>query len=64
MQNSYQNYLLLANYAYIVDLISNSTQTITDVAIKNNSTDTINFPSSITAGVGVDKIAPLPPGKG
>ncbi|HXT83124.1 MAG TPA: hypothetical protein VN704_02155 [Verrucomicrobiae bacterium] len=45
---------------YHVDLVSDSKTTITDVAIKNNSTGTINFPSSSSVGVGVDKIAPLP----
>jgi ABC-type antimicrobial peptide transport system permease subunit len=49
---------------YHVDLTSDNTNTITDVAIKNNSTHDITFPPSSSAGVGVDVIAPLPPGQG
>ncbi len=46
---------------YHVNLVSDSKNTITDVAIANNSTSpSITFPSSSTVGVGVDKIAPLP----
>ena len=41
---------------YHVNLISDSKTTITDVAIANNSTDTIKFPSSSSVGVGVDKL--------
>ncbi len=49
---------------YHVDLISNSTNTVTDVAIKNNSTHSITFLPTSTIVVGVDKIAELPPGQG
>lgn len=49
---------------YHVDLVSDNANTITDVAIKNNSTHGITFPPTSSAGVGVDKIAPLPPGQG
>ena len=49
---------------YHVDLTSDNTNTVTDVAIKNNSTHVIAFPPSSSAGVGVDVIAPLPPGQG
>ena len=49
---------------YHVDLTSDNTNTVTDVAIKNNSTHDITFPPSSSAGVGVDVIAPLPPGQG
>jgi hypothetical protein len=49
---------------YHVDLTSDNTNTVTDVAIKNNSTRDITFPPSSSAGVGVDVIAPLPPGQG
>jgi len=45
---------------YHVDLISGSNNTITDVAIKNNSTKDIIFPPSSSVGVGVNAIAPLP----
>jgi hypothetical protein len=47
---------------YHVDLVSDSSNTITDVAIKNNSTQDITFPASSSVGVGVNKIAPLSPG--
>jgi hypothetical protein len=49
---------------YHVDLTSDNTNTVTDVAIKNNSTHSITFPPTSSAGVGVDVIAPLPPGQG
>lgn len=49
---------------YHVDLVSNSTNTVTDIAIKNNSTQDIIFPATSTIVVGVDKIAELPPGQG
>ncbi len=49
---------------YHVDLISDAKNTVTDVAILNNGTDTISFPQSSSVGVGVDEIAPLPPGMG
>ncbi|MDQ6723119.1 MAG: hypothetical protein M3Z01_02475 [Thermoproteota archaeon] len=49
---------------YHVDLISNSTTTVTDIAIKNNSTHGITFPATSTVVVGVDKIDALPPGQG
>ena len=49
---------------YHVDLISGSNNTITDVAIKNNSTKDIVFPPTSSVGVGVNAIAPLPPGQG
>ena len=48
---------------YHVDLLSNSTNTITDIAIKNNSTNDITFPPTSTVVIGVDKIAPLPSGE-
>ena len=48
---------------YHVDLISNSTNTITDIAIQNNSTNDITFPPTSTVVIGVDKIAPLPEGE-
>lgn len=49
---------------YHVDLVSKGKNTITDVAIKNNSTHSITFPPSSTVAVGVNEIAPLPPGMG
>jgi hypothetical protein len=49
---------------YHVDLMSGSNNTITDVAIKNNSTQDIVFPPTSSVGVGVNSIAPLPPGQG
>jgi hypothetical protein len=48
---------------YHVDLMSNSTNPITDIAIQNNSTNDITFPSTSTVVIGVDKIAPLPEGE-
>src|SRR4029079_8078059 len=49
---------------YHVDLVSGTNNTITDVAIKNNSTQDIVFPPTSSVGVGVNSIAPLPPGQG
>ncbi len=49
---------------YHVDLVSDSNNTITDVAIKNNSTKDITFPPTSSVGVGVNKIAELPTGQG
>jgi hypothetical protein len=43
---------------YHVDLISGSNNTITDVAIKNNSTKDIVFPPTTSVGVGVNAIVP------
>ena len=45
---------------YHVDLVSGTNNTITDVAIKNNSTNDIVFPPTSTVGVGVNAIAQLP----
>jgi hypothetical protein len=47
---------------YHVDLMSNSTNPITDIAIQNNSTNDITFPPTSTVVIGVDKISPLPEG--
>ena len=47
---------------YHVDLVSGTNNTITDVAIKNNSTNDIVFPPTSSVGVGVNAIAPLPQG--
>ncbi|MGN6348781.1 MAG: hypothetical protein ACTHLL_03410, partial [Candidatus Nitrosocosmicus sp.] len=49
---------------YHVDLVSDAKNTITDVAIKNNSTKDISFPASSSVSVGVNSIAPLPSGQG
>ncbi|HEY6536359.1 MAG TPA: hypothetical protein VIY08_11280 [Candidatus Nitrosocosmicus sp.] len=49
---------------YHVDLVSEGKNIITDVAIKNNSTHGITFPPTSSVAVGVDEIAPLPPGMG
>jgi hypothetical protein len=49
---------------YHVDLMSNSTNPITDIAIQNNSTNDITFPPTSTVVIGVNKIAPLPAGDG
>jgi hypothetical protein len=49
---------------YHVDLMSGSNNTITDVAIKNNSTKDITFPPTSSVGVGVNTIAELPAGQG
>jgi hypothetical protein len=48
---------------YHVDLMSNSTNAITDIAIQNNSTNDITFPPTSTVVIGVNKIAPLPEGE-
>ena len=48
---------------YHVDLVSGTNNTITDVAIKNNSTNDIVFPPTSSVGVGVNAIAPLPQGQ-
>src|SRR5215212_9827922 len=45
---------------YHVDLVSGTNNTITDVAIKNNSTNDIVFPPTSTVGIGVNSIAELP----
>src|SRR5919112_4680021 len=45
---------------YHVDLVSGSNNTITDVAIKNNSTNDIVFPPTSSVGIGVNSIAELP----
>ena len=47
---------------YHVDLVSGTNNTITDVAIKNNSTNDIVFPPTSSVGVGVNSIAELPHG--
>ncbi len=47
---------------YHVDLVSGNNNTITDVAIKNNSTNDIVFPPTSSVGVGVNSIAELPHG--
>jgi hypothetical protein len=49
---------------YHVDLLSGSNNTITDVAIKNNSTKDITFPPTSSVSVGVNSIAELPSGQG
>ncbi len=49
---------------YHVDLISGSNNTITDVAIKNNSTKDISFPPTSSVSVGVNTIAELSAGQG
>jgi hypothetical protein len=49
---------------YHVDLLSGSNNTITDVAIKNNSTKDITFPPTSSVSVGVNSIAELPAGQG
>jgi len=49
---------------YHVDLLSGSNNTITDVAIKNNSTKDITFPPTSSVAVGVNSIAELPAGQG
>jgi len=48
---------------YHVDLMSKSTNAITDIAIQNNSTNDITFPPTSTVVIGVNKIAPLPEGE-
>ena len=44
---------------YHVDLVSDAGNTITDIAIKNNSTDDIDFPSTSTVVIGVNEISEL-----
>ena len=48
---------------YHVDLMFNSTNTITDIAIQNNSTHDVTFPPTSTVVIGVNKIDPLPAGE-
>jgi hypothetical protein len=44
---------------YHVDLESNETNPITDIAIQNNSTDDIDFPATSTVVIGINEISPL-----
>ncbi len=44
---------------YHVDVASDETTPITDIAIQNNSTDSIDFPATSTIVIGVNEIAPL-----
>jgi len=44
---------------YHADLASDSEITVTDIAIQNNSTDDIDFPSTSTVVIGVNEIAEL-----
>ena len=44
---------------YHVDVASNETAPITDIAIQNNSPDDITFPPTSTVVIGVNEIAPL-----
>ena len=44
---------------YHVDLASDSANTITDIAIQNNSTGDINFPATSTVVIGVNEISEL-----
>jgi hypothetical protein len=44
---------------YHADLESNSTNAITDIAIRNNGTDNIEFPATSTVVIGVGKVAAL-----
>ena len=44
---------------YHADLASNSANTITDIAIQNNSTGDINFPATSTVVIGVNEISEL-----
>jgi len=44
---------------YHVDLASDSANTITDIAIQNNSTDDIEFPATSTVVIGVNEISEL-----
>ena len=44
---------------YHVDVASDETTPITDIAIQNNSTDDIDFPATSTIVLGVNEIAPL-----
>lgn len=49
---------------YHVDLMSNGKNTITDVAIKNNSTKDIVFPPTSSVSVGVNSISQISSGQG
>lgn len=44
---------------YHADLAPAATDTITDIAIQNNSTDDIDFPATSTVVIGINEIAPL-----
>lgn len=44
---------------YHVDLESNETNPLTDIAIQNNSTDDIDFPATSTVVIGINEISPL-----
>ncbi|MDR4489775.1 MAG: hypothetical protein R2685_02585 [Candidatus Nitrosocosmicus sp.] len=44
---------------YHVDVESNATNPITDIAIQNNSTEDITFPATSTVVIGVNEIAPF-----
>jgi hypothetical protein len=44
---------------YHVDIASNETTPITDIAIQNNSTEDIDFPATSTIVLGVNEIAHL-----
>lgn len=44
---------------YHVDLASDSANTITDIAIQNNSTGDINFPATSTVVIGINEISKL-----
>ncbi len=44
---------------YHVDLVSDSANTITDIAIQNNSTGDIDFPATSTVVIGVNEISEL-----
>jgi hypothetical protein len=44
---------------YHVDLASDTTNTITDIAIQNNSTDDMVFPATSTVVIGVNEISKL-----
>jgi len=44
---------------YHADLASDAENTITDIAIQNNSTDDIDFPSTSTVVIGVNEISEL-----
>ncbi len=44
---------------YHADLASDAGNTITDIAIQNNSTDDIDFPSTSTVVIGVNEISEL-----
>ncbi len=44
---------------YHIDIASDETTPITDIAIQNNSTEDIDFPATSTIVLGVNEIAPL-----